>query len=238
MPHLVLGDLDHFEARVAQGRRARLVRLGVGERRVVALALDLDNEWRSLIAKVDPSNPHVAARVELATHLREPPASDDRGEPALEVAGRWGVIVTALVDEGSQHPEARPPLDARVIDEVAQRPARQQPPPPHVVDCPAGSLGMITGAQLEGQPLGPNDWYRVQDRHVPGQEAFDLVQHSESSPAPAHPTRPGDVDRARRVAADPPQTCSRVPARERPRRRVEHRGQDPLVSRSRRTRES
>jgi hypothetical protein len=98
VPHLCVGDFDNLEAGPTQGGQSHLVVARVGQREVIGLALDLDEQRKFLVAKVDPSDPPVAARVDLPPHRRLTRAVEHLGEPPLETARRWDVIIAALVE--------------------------------------------------------------------------------------------------------------------------------------------
>ena len=99
VPDLPVRHLDHREAGGPERSQPELVGLPVDERRVVLLALHLDDERQTIVAEVDPSDPVLAAGVHLATHRRLARLPEDRFEASLEPALRRDVVVATFVEE-------------------------------------------------------------------------------------------------------------------------------------------
>src|SRR5829696_1639983 len=98
VPHLCVGDFDNLEAGSTQGGQSHFVVARVGQREVIRLALDLDEQRKVLVAEVDPSDPPVSARVDLPPHWRLTRALEHLSEPSLETARGWNVIIATLVE--------------------------------------------------------------------------------------------------------------------------------------------
>jgi hypothetical protein len=70
MEELEVGDPTHREARIAELRLSEQVGFRVTERRVVTLAVDLDDQRTVRANEVDTAVPSISAKVDLPPHRR------------------------------------------------------------------------------------------------------------------------------------------------------------------------
>ena len=116
VPHLLLGNLDHLEAHFLQRRQPLRVVVPVDQRRVVALALHLDDERKVLVLEVDTRHPVIAAAVDLATHRRLARALQHGLEPALEVAVGRDIVVAPALEQLTHHAHSCTALDGELVE--------------------------------------------------------------------------------------------------------------------------
>ncbi len=153
----------------------------VGQRRVVALALDLDHQRQALVAEVDPADPVVAPHLDLAPQPRLAGPGEHLLEAPFEPAVGRDVAVAPLVEQGAQQAHAVAALRRQLVEGAAKRPRRQQAPPPHVVEHEGRPLGVLAAAQLKHGDLRPDHGHAVEHGHVVVAEPGDLVH---DRPAP------------------------------------------------------
>jgi hypothetical protein len=118
VPDLLLGDAhDGAPAGVEEGLVPLPVALHVELAAVVSGAVDLDKDPQATIDEVDPSEPLVPARVDLALEWPLAGVREDAREPRLQPAGRGDVTAGALFEDCSHGADAVPAPFAQLLEQ-------------------------------------------------------------------------------------------------------------------------
>src|SRR5690606_38215953 len=160
------------------------------------------------VAKVHPTRPSVATRVDLSPEV-EPPLPQDLDRPSLHVRRRRYVVRAA----GRQvAPEARgavPTATTHLVDEPLDRRAREQAHGPERLDEAFGALLAQRAEELEGEQFRPDHRDAVELRDPLLRQLPDDVEQGEAR-RPARTGGGGDVQRLEAAPGEPPPRAGRL----------------------------
>ena len=149
----------------------------VRQRRVEAIAVDLEGDPSELVHGVDAGDPLAVPLVDLTIERRLPVLGDQRVEPSLEVARGRDVALAADVEELGHRLEAGAAAASELASHRQQLRPGREPPGPGVVERLFELPGMDRPGDIEQRARRRRDRHPVEDRDVVRRQPAGRVHH-------------------------------------------------------------